>query len=95
MQFTLTHKFSRAEAVQKIKHALDDARPKMGKEVAIEEERWEGDTLFFGVSIQGQSITGSLAVTDTAYDIDIKLPLMLRLFEGRIKQAIEEQAKHM
>jgi hypothetical protein len=86
---------NRAQAVQKIKKLIVDARPKLGKEVSIDEEKWEADVLMFAVSIQGQKITGTLAVTDLEYDVDIKLPLMLRLFEGKIKQAIEDQAAQL
>jgi hypothetical protein len=95
MEFKLPHKTTRFEAVQKIKTTLQEARAKMGNEATITEERWEGDTLFFAVTIQGQNISGQLAITDTDYEIDVKLPLMLRLFEGKIKQAIEAQASQL
>ncbi len=43
----------------------------------------------------GQSISGTLTIRDQLYDLDVTLPFMLRMFEGRIKKAIEEQAGRM
>lgn len=95
MQFKIPHKTTRAEARLKIQRALDDARPKLGDQVVINQEQWQGDVLTFSVTIQGQTISGTLAVTDADYDVDVRLPLMLRMFEGRIKQAIEDQAAQL
>ena len=91
MQFNLPHKFSKFEAKQRVQTALSQARGEIPEGVTIEEERWEGDTLHFAFTAQGQHITGSLVVAEKDYEIEAKLPLMLRLFEGRIKKAIEEQ----
>lgn len=91
MHIKLDHSFDKAEAAARVRKALADARPQMPKEVAISREEWQGDTLYFAFTVQGQHIEGTLEVADTAYIVDAKLPLMMRLFEGRIKQAIEEQ----
>jgi len=36
-----------------------------------------------------------LKVTDTEFIVDAKLPLLWRMFEGRIEKMIQEQAKGM
>jgi hypothetical protein len=59
--------------------------------VEIHEEKWEGDTLSFSFSAQGQLISGTLRVDDSEYVLDAKLPFMFRLFEGRIQSEIEKQ----
>lgn len=79
----------------RVKHVMSEARTKLGDKGTIDEERWEGDTLHFAFTGQGQSISGTLVVLDHEFDIDVKLPLMMRLFEGRIKKMIEEQASQM
>jgi hypothetical protein len=95
MRLQLPHKFSRFEATQRVKAALDEARTKVADKVSIEKEEWQGDTLHFAFTAEGQHISGTLEVQDAQYLIDAKLPLMLRLFEGKIQKAIEEQAKQL
>jgi hypothetical protein len=65
------------------------------KEVSIDEERWEGDTLHFAATLQGKQINGTLQVTDKDFVIDAKLPLLWRIFEGRIEKMIAEQVQSL
>jgi hypothetical protein len=95
MQITIPHKFTKAEAKERVMIALREAHSKLGNQATIEKEEWAGDTLNFGFTVQGQSITGTFEVRDNDFSLDAKLPLMLRMFEGRIKKASEEQAAAM
>lgn len=95
MQLKIAHSFSRHEAVARVQRLLVEAKPKLADKVTIEEERWEGDILHFAFTTQGQHISGTLAVGDKEYKLDAKLPLMMRMFEGRIEKMIEEQSKQM
>ena len=79
----------------KAKEALEHARPQLKGNGTITEERWDGSTFHFAADLQGKTVTGTLAVTDTDFVIDAKLPLMWRLFEGRIEKMILEQVKQM
>jgi hypothetical protein len=88
----LKHSQSQAEAIAHIKRTLEEHRTEILAKAEDVEERWEGNVLHFAVTTQGQHISGTLTVLDHAFDIDVTLPLMLRMFEGRIKKAIEEQA---
>ena len=95
MQITIPHKFSKAEAKERVMLALREARTKLGTQATIEKEEWQGDTLHFAFTAQGQSISGTFEVREHDFDLNAKLPLMLKMFEGRIKKAIEEQAQGM
>lgn len=95
MQVQIPHKFTKAQAAAQVKAAIEDARPKMGEQATIHEERWDGEVLYFDVTAQGQRISGTLTVGDNNFDIYAKLPLMLRMFEGRIEKAIKEQTQQM
>ncbi len=95
MHFKIPHKTSKAEAMTKVRLALRDAKPQIPKDASIDEERWEGSTLHFAATLQGKKITGTLDISDTHMTIDAKLPLMWRLFEGRIEKMIAEQIKHL
>lgn len=95
MQIVIPHKFSKAEARERVMLALREARAKLGGQATIEREEWAGDTLHFGFIVQGQSISGTFEVRDSDFELNATLPMMLRMFEGRIKKAIEEQAAGM
>lgn len=93
MHIQFQHSFSKSDAVGRVKQMLADAKaqPELAGKVEIQEERWEGDVLHFAFTVQGQHITGQLEVKDTEFVIDATLPLMLRLFEGKIEKMIKEQ----
>jgi len=94
MHLKIPHKFGRSAAIARVQDAVAEARSKMGDKLTIEEERWEGDTLNFAFTAQGQHITGTLQVEDKEFVLDAKLPLMLRFFEKRIEREIAEQVKN-
>lgn len=96
MQITIPHQAGSAEAAKsKVMQALDEARAKIGDQATIDREEWNGNVLTFGFTAQGQTITGTFEVHDAEFELNAKLPLMLKMFEGRLKKAIEEQAKTM
>ena len=95
MHFQFPHKTSKFKATQKVKEALEHARPQLKEHAKVTEERWSGDTLHFAADLQGKNISGTLVVTDTEFIVDAKLPLLWRLFEGRIEKMIREQVKQM
>jgi hypothetical protein len=93
MHFAIAHKFGTATAAKaRVEAALADAKTKLAGQGSIDKEEWSGDTLTFAVSGQGQQITGTLEVTDTQFIADATLPLMLRMFEGKIQSMIEQKA---
>lgn len=97
MHLQIPHKFGQQQALERIKQAL--AQAKTNKEVQgqvdIEKEEWEAHKLTFAFTAQKQHISGTLAVEEAEYIVDAKLPLMLRMFEGRIEKMIGEQVKGM
>ncbi len=95
MHLKIPHQFSREEALARVKKVLLDGKSQLAGKAEIQEERWEGDTLHFAFSAQGQQISGQLEVQDKAFMLDAKLPFMLKLFEGKIETMIQDQAKQM
>jgi len=84
---------SQTQAIEKVKGTLEAGRPQMAGQVDIEKEEWEGNKLTFAFTAQKQHITGTLLVEDKSFVIDAKLPLMLRMFEGKIEKMLGEQVK--
>ncbi len=93
MHIEIPNKFSQSEGVAHVKKGLEETRPKLEGQATIEKEEWTDSTLNFSVAVQGQHITGSLLVEDKKFILDAKLPLLWRMFEGRIQKAVEEQIK--
>lgn len=95
MHLEVQHKSSKDAAVARIKKALVDARPQMQGQVKITKEEWNNSMLTFAFEIQGKEVTGTLRVTDQDFVVDAKLPLLWRMFEGKIEKMIKEQASGM
>jgi hypothetical protein len=95
MHLQIPHKTNKIAALTKVKKALQEGRSQLGNMATIDEERWEGDMLHFAATLQGKQITGTLQVTDKDYVIDAKLPLLWRMFEGRIEKMIAEQVQSL
>ena len=93
MHIELPHKSSKEAAVAKVKLGLAQARSHLGgQDVKITKEEWNNSMLTFAFLTQGKEITGTLRVTDSNFIIDAKLPLLWRVFEGKIEKMIKEQA---
>jgi hypothetical protein len=95
MHLQIPHKSNKISALTKVKLALQQGKSQLAQYATIDEERWEGDTLHFTATLQGKQITGTLLVTDKDFVVDAKLPLLWRIFEGRIEKAIAEQVKQL
>lgn len=93
MQINIPHNLTKEQAIARVQAGLNEARTKIGDQATIAEERWEDNVLHFDVTTQGQRITGTLTVEDKGFNLYAKLPLMLRMFEGRIQKAIEAQTR--
>lgn len=95
MHIQVPHKTTKTEAKQKIKDALEEARPHAKGQVEILKEAWEGDTFHFSLNLQGKEVTGTLLVTEMDLILDAKLPLLWRMFEGRIEKEIAKQVEQL
>ncbi len=95
MQVSIPHKDSEVAAITKVKKLLNESRSKLAAHLTDVEEKWEGNVLTFAFTAQKQHISGTLTVKDKVFELYAKLPLTLRLFEGRIEKMIKEQASSM
>ena len=95
MHLQIPHKSNKIAALTKVKKALQEGRSQLNGMATIDEEKWEGDTLKFAVTLQGKQITGTLLTTEKDFVIDAKLPLLWRIFEGKIEKMIGEQVQSM
>lgn len=95
MHFNFPHKTSAVAAKNRITSVLTEHRAEITQHAKITKEEWEGDTLAFVVELQGKNITGTLQITDTEYILDAQLPLLWRIFEGKIEKEVYKQLEQM
>jgi len=95
MHFNFPHKTTKTAAKDKIEATLRDHRAEIAQHAKITREEWEGNTLNFAVDLQGKTITGTLEITETDYILDATLPLLWRMFEGKIEKEVRKQVEGM
>lgn len=95
MHIAVPHKLTKDKALARVKQTLGQHRAQILAHAKVSDERWEDSTLHFAAELQGKSISGTLAVTDTEYVLDAKLPLLWRMFEGRIEAEVAKQVQGM
>lgn len=92
MKASIKHNTTKTAAIDRVKHALKEAEGQLAQHGASIAQEWKDNVLSFALDGQGQKISGTLTITDESFDIDAKLPLALRLFEGRIQKMIQDAA---
>ncbi len=95
MHVELPHQFSKKEAVNRVKQALNQSRGQLLQQAPDLTYKWEDDVLHFAATVQGKHITGTLAVEDKQFVLDAKLPLLWRMFEGQIEKALRQQVSQI
>lgn len=95
MQFSIPHKESQVAAITRVKKALQQSRAQLAGHVTDMKEEWKDNVLHFSFTLQKSHIEGTLTISEKAYEIYAKLPLIWRLFEGRIETEIKQQISAM
>jgi len=95
MHVEIPHQFTRKEAINRVKMSLNQSRGQIMQHAPDLKTDWARDILNFEATIQGKHIKGTLLVEDKQFVLDAKLPLLWRIFEGRIEKAIKEQVSQM
>ena len=95
MRIAVPHHTSKENARRRVEGRLDQLLAQFGGRADEIEHDWLGDTLRFKGKARGLSVEGTVEVTDAEVIVDGKLPLMARMFEGRIRQAVEREADAM
>lgn len=58
---TINHKLGKEEALRRLKEALGKAR-ESSSVITVDEDRWSGDGMDFGVRALGQAASGNIQV---------------------------------
>ena len=95
MRIAVDHNTSKQNARMKVEERLGQLLSQFGGHAEDVEHAWDGDTLRFKGKARGLAVSGTAEVTDAAVVIEAKLPLMAKMFEGRIREAVQREADSM
>ncbi len=83
----IPHALGREEATRRIKDLLPKARDK----VTDLDEQWQDHTVTFHFKAMGFKVGGTMAVEDTAANLDVNLPLAAMMVKGMIEKRVREE----
>lgn len=95
MKIEVPHKTSKESARKKVEERMGQLLAQFGGHAEEIAHEWLGDTLTFKGKAKGLAVEGTVEVADQQVVIDAKLPLIAKMFEGRIREALEREAKAM
>lgn len=95
MHIAVPHNTTKDVARTKIEQRLGQLLAQFGGQADEMEHEWLGDQLRFKGKARGMAVEGTVEVTDSDIVIDGKLPMIARMFEGKIKQAVTREADEM
>jgi hypothetical protein len=87
---SIPHRLGREEAVRRIKGGLSRAAANVPV-LTVDEERWEGERMFFRVRAIGQAAWGQIDVADDHVRLEVTLPLLLQRFAQKAQSLIRER----
>ena len=95
MRIAVPHNTTKALARQRVEQKLGQLLGQFSHHAEDLKHEWTGDTLRFKGKARGLSVEGTVEITDAAVIVDGKLPLIAKPFEGRIRQAVEQEAEKL
>lgn len=73
----VAHRLGKVEAIRRLREGFARTNGQLGAVVAMEQEIWQGDTLFFRMRALGQTAAGSIDVLEDALRIEVSVPWLL------------------
>jgi len=95
MRIAVPHNTTKTNARQVVDRKAQQLLAQFGDKADDVEHEWGGDTLYFKGKARGMTVGGTLEVTDAAVVIDVKLPLLAKPFESRIRQTVERELESL
>ena len=74
---TIPYRHDKAEAVRRIKAAIDEARARYAAQLKIAEESWDSDSLRFRAAVLGQTVTGTIDIADDHVRAEVLLTWLM------------------
>ena len=87
---SIPHRLGREEAARRLKTGLTRAAQSVPV-LKVDEERWDGDRMFFRVRALGQAAVGHLDVAEDHVRLEVTLPWLLQRFAEVAQAAIQHR----
>src|ERR1700749_1355814 len=91
---SIPHRLGREEATRRLKGGLSRAAASVPV-LTVDEERWEGDQMFFRVRALGQVAAGQIDVADDHVRLEVMLPWLLQRFAAMAQIAIRNRGTQL
>jgi len=89
---SIPHQLGREEAARRLKGGLMRAAGSFPV-LKVDEERWEGDRMFFRVRALGQAASGQIDVAEDHVRLEVMLPWLLQRFAEVAQVAIRNSGR--
>ena len=89
---SIPHRLGREEAAKRLKGGLSRAAASLPV-LSVDEERWEGDRMFFRIRAIGQAASGQIDVADDHVRLEVVLPWLLQRFAQMAQAAIRDRGQ--
>jgi hypothetical protein len=89
---SIPHRLGREEAARRLKGGLARAAASVPV-LSVDEERWEGDRMFFRVRAIGQAASGQIDVAEDHVRLEVTLPWLLQRFAQMAQAAIRARGQ--
>ena len=91
---SIPHRLGREEAVRRLRTGLSRAATSIPV-LKVDEERWDGDHMFFRVRALGQPASGHLDVGDDQVRVEVMLPWLLQRFAQMAQAMIRDRGTRL
>ncbi|MGJ4994051.1 polyhydroxyalkanoic acid system family protein [Bradyrhizobium sp. HKCCYLR20261] len=89
---SIPHRLGKDEAVRRLQSGLSRAASSLPV-LSVDEERWEGDKMFFRVRALGQAASGHVDVGEDRVQVEVTLPWLLQRFAEAAQNAIRSRGQ--
>jgi hypothetical protein len=87
---SIPHRLGREEAARRLKGGLARAATSVPG-LSVDEERWDGDQMFFRVRALGQAASGHIDVAEDHVRLEVTLPWLLQRFAQMAQTVIRDR----
>jgi hypothetical protein len=91
---SIPHRLGREEASRRLKQGLSRAAATVPV-LKVDEERWEGDHMYFRVRALGQAASGHLDIADDHVKVEVMLPWLLQRFAEMAQAVIRDRGTRL
>ena len=91
MQIITPHVLPKNEVKVRIEELIESLKGTFNNQIDEEVSVWKADTFEFSFKVGINKFSGSVIVNDADVIVNLDVPLLLKLFEKRIKDEIEKK----